>query len=242
MSAQPAPLILFVSKDVNLRKLQVEILLQAGYSGVAAEGMDDVTRILDAENKNVSIAMVDFTFSQLDRIELARSIKKTAPATLIMILHASAHDNPFVDAAIDTRNSPQAVLEAVSYLLLRKRVRSHHHSELTGKYLIYVDSDRRLVEMTDGVCQLLGYRRAELIGRTIEDISHLDYRKVEHLFQTFLEDGGMTGDYVLRHRSGRPIAVKYEARVFEDGCMISRLEPQLNQSCTTRPQPGTLAG
>jgi len=241
-SSGQSPLILCVSKDPILRKLETEILLQAGYLGIASEGLNDINEVLRAKNRNLQIATLDFTLTQNDRITLARLIKEAAPKTSIVVLHASGHDNPFIDAAIDTRNSPHAILEAVSYLLLRQRVRNHHHSELTGKYLIYADKNRQLVEMTDSVCQLLGYQRTQLIGRTIEDISHLDYRQVEHLFQTFLEDGGMTGDYVLRHRSGRPIAVKYEARVFEDGCMISRLEPQVNQSWTTQPQPDTLAG
>jgi|ERR1700694_5939853 len=224
MSTPYRPLILCVSKDPSLRKLQTEILIRAGYSGISAAGIADVEEILPANS--VALMVLDFTLNRSERIALARRVKEADPTALVLVLHSSGHDNPFVDAAVDSRTSPNALLEAVSYLFLRKRVRSHQHPELNGKYLIYADKSRQLVEMTDHVCQLLGYQRTRLIGRTIEDISHVHYQQVEQMFHTFLEDGSLAGDYVLRHRSGKPIKVKYEARVFEDGCMISSLEPQ----------------
>src|SRR5690348_11607583 len=39
----------------------------------------------------------------------------------------------------------------------------HPHPEVAGKYVVFVNANREYVTFTDGVCELLGYTRSELL-------------------------------------------------------------------------------
>jgi PAS domain-containing protein len=102
---------------------------------------------------------------------------------------------------------------------------AHGHPELTGaKFVVFTDSARRYVDCTESVCELLGYSRAELLTRNIEDVS-FDEGDAPKLFAEYLQRGQMEGEYVLRHKSGVPIPIRYRALVFPDGCTAAIWEP-----------------
>ena len=103
---------------------------------------------------------------------------------------------------------------------------SHAHSEIDGKYVAFVDANRRYVEVTDGVCQLLGYSREELLARTIDDISAPELRsEVPKIFRQYIENGGLEGQYSLLAKDGRRILIRYQSKVYPDGCRVARWEP-----------------
>jgi PAS domain-containing protein len=106
-----------------------------------------------------------------------------------------------------------------SYLL------SHHHPEVEGaEFAVFTDTSRRYVDCTEGVCHLLGYDRPELLARTIDNVSfHED--EVSKLFAEYLRRGRMDGEYVLRHKSGAPVSIRYRAFVFSDGCTAAVWDP-----------------
>jgi PAS domain-containing protein len=102
---------------------------------------------------------------------------------------------------------------------------SHRHPEVEGaEFAVFTDPSRRYVDCTDGVCRLLGYERSELLVRTIENVSFHD-GEVSKLFAEYLQRGRMDGEYVLRHKSGAPIPIRYRAFVFTDGCAAAIWEP-----------------
>lgn len=89
---------------------------------------------------------------------------------------------------------------------------------------MFVDSNRRYVDCSDGVCRLLGYSRAELLTKRIEDISY-DLHSVPRLFAEFIESGMQTGDFILQGKEGNPIPIKYRSFVFADDCKAAIWEP-----------------
>ena len=101
---------------------------------------------------------------------------------------------------------------------------SHAHPELLDSdYVVFVDSGRRYLDCSPGVHRLLGYRPAELFQMTIEDVSYQD--GTQKMFEQFLTQGSLEGDYVLRHKDGSPVPVRYHAFVFPDGCKAARWDP-----------------
>ena len=102
---------------------------------------------------------------------------------------------------------------------------SHSHPEVEGaEFVVFTDLARRYLDCTDGVCRLLGYQRSEMLARNIENVSFHD-REVSKLFAEYLRRGKMDGEYVLRHKDGNPIPIRYRAFVFADGCTAAVWEP-----------------
>lgn len=102
---------------------------------------------------------------------------------------------------------------------------SHFHREVDGaEFVVFTNTSRRYVDCTDGVCRLLGYERSEMLARTIENVSFHD-GEVSKLFAEYLRLGKMDGEFVLRHKDGKPIPIRYRAFVFDDGCTAAVWEP-----------------
>src|ERR1700676_509477 len=94
---------------------------------------------------------------------------------------------------------------------------SHSHSEIAGEYVVFVDANRRYVEVTDGVCRLLGYSREELLAKTIDDITAPDLRgQVPETFRQYITQGGMGGEFRLIAKDGRRIPIHYQSKVYPD--------------------------
>jgi PAS domain-containing protein len=102
---------------------------------------------------------------------------------------------------------------------------NHHHPELEGaEYVVFVDSSRRYRDCSDGVLRLLGCSRAEILEKTIDDIS-FHAKEVPKLFGLYQRQRKMEGEYILRHKSGMPIPICYRAYIFPDGCNAASWDP-----------------
>jgi PAS domain-containing protein len=102
---------------------------------------------------------------------------------------------------------------------------SHSHPEVKGaEFVVFTNPSRRYLDCTDGVCRLLGYERSEILARSIENVSFHD-GEVPKLFAEYLRRGKMDGEFVLRHKDGNPIPIRYRAFVFADGCTAAVWEP-----------------
>jgi PAS domain S-box-containing protein len=102
----------------------------------------------------------------------------------------------------------------------------HSHPEVSGEYVVFVDTNRRYLDVTNGVCALLGYSRAELLGKTIDDITAPELKSsVSATFQQYVNAGEMSGKYLLLAHDGRRVPIRYESRVFPDGCLVACWEP-----------------
>jgi hypothetical protein len=45
------------------------------------------------------------------------------------------------------------------------------------------------------------------------------------LFEQYVDNGKLEGQYILRHKSGKPIFIQYRSEIFRDGCMAAVWEP-----------------
>lgn len=103
---------------------------------------------------------------------------------------------------------------------------AHSHPELSGEYVVFVDSARRYVEVSEGVCRLLGYTRNEILAMTIDDITPPELRlEVSGKFQQYVARGGLEGEYLLMAKDGRRVPIRYRSRVFPDGCLVAKWTP-----------------
>ena len=104
-------------------------------------------------------------------------------------------------------------------------MREHQHPELqTEKYIVFVDASRRYTDCSNDVCDLVGYDRSEILNKTIDDLS-FDKTSVSHLFEKYVREGLQDGEYILRHKTGKPVLIKYRPWVFDDGCHAAVWNP-----------------
>src|SRR5690348_6781264 len=105
-------------------------------------------------------------------------------------------------------------------------------SEIEGQFSFHVapeftavvDTNRRYLDVSDSFCQLVGYRRDELIGKTYDEISASGTNDIPTVFRLFIKNGYMHGLWMLVHRRGNPILVKYEAWLRPDSQIQSNME------------------
>lgn len=86
---------------------------------------------------------------------------------------------------------------------------------ITPPGVVEVDSHRCYIAVNEAACRLLGYRRDELVGKTIDEISAPSGAHVPAMFHKFKSDGSMKGVFALRRKSGEIIWIRYESSIKE---------------------------
>ena len=104
----------------------------------------------------------------------------------------------------------------------------------TPLYLTIIDLDHRYVEVSDDFCRLVGYGRHELIGRKYDELTAPNTSDIEAVFRMFQELGHMEGLWVLAHRKGARILVRYKCHLRDDLLIEGKLEP-LNIDYSAKP-------
>jgi PAS domain S-box-containing protein len=79
------------------------------------------------------------------------------------------------------------------------------------KYLMVVDIDRRLVEVSDSFCRLVGYSREELIGKRYDDLTAPGTADIGSVYSLLAKAGYMHGLWLFVSREGKRILVRYES-------------------------------
>lgn len=219
----PERTILCVDDEVSGLRVRRMLLESSGYrvliAGSGKEGVDTFSA------QPVDAVLLDYYMPGMSGGEVAAEMKRRKPQVPVILLSAyitvPERTLEMVDAFITKGQPPDFLLTKLDALLRR----AHSHPEMAGDYLMFVNHERRYVEVTDAVCRLLGYRRAEILGMTIEDVAMPAPTEVRQLFQEYRAAGQQRGEFVLRHKTGKPVPVRYEAVVLADGCLASRLTP-----------------
>jgi CheY-like chemotaxis protein len=120
---------------------------------------------------SVDAVILDYNMPKMDGIAVAEMLKKLRSALPIIMLSGypvPAKANRSIDAIIIKGEAPARLLTTTASLL---NIRSHSHIELDGRNIAFVDEQRRYLDVTDGVCELLGYTRSELLSMRIDDVT-----------------------------------------------------------------------
>lgn len=108
------PIVLLTSRDSALCRTQEDVFTQAGYSILTASSPEEANHVL--RNIMFRLVIVDHTLDQMERRDLVRQIRRVAPQTFVVVLHASG-DDCGGDLSIDSRLGVNAVLQQVKHLL-----------------------------------------------------------------------------------------------------------------------------
>jgi PAS domain S-box-containing protein len=113
--------------------------------------------------------------------------------------------------------------EWVRELLRDNRVVSAQHS-VKASYSTLVDADRKYVRVSDSFCELVGYKADELIGKRFDDFTAPNTADPLTVFKLFTKLGYMHGLWVLVHRTGSHILVRYDAWLRADFYIEANME------------------
>ena len=220
-----SPTLLCIDDEENGLKMRKWLLESEGFQVLTA--LDGATGIELFKTCSVDGVILDYNMPVMDGIVVAETLKKLRSAVPIIMLSGypvPAEANQYIDTIITKGESPALLLTKTAALL---HIRSHSHAELEGRYVAFVDEQRRYLDVTDGVCELLGYSRSELLTMRIDDVTAPTIRSsAPPLFEQYLKDGLQRGSYILRHRNGNEIPITYIARAFPDGCLVARWDPK----------------
>lgn len=222
-----SPKILIVDDEETGLRVRQLVLEAEGFRVLAAKNGSEALEIVAREMPDAVIT--DHLMPGMDGVQVAREIKRKHSQIPIVMLSALQNQPDgaaeVTDAFVVKGQAPAVLLDTIASLL---RTDTHSHAEFQGKYVVFVDENRRYIEMTDGVCELVGYTREELLQMKIDDLAAPSQTKhVAPLFERYVKDKGMDGTFELKNKSGNLVPIRYHSRVFPDGCMVASWEPQL---------------
>jgi PAS domain S-box-containing protein len=102
--------------------------------------------------------------------------------------------------------------------------RTHKRGQVTPAYTTVVDNTRVYVDVSHSFCQLVGYARAELLGMRYDHLTAPNTADIPATYNLFSKLGYLHGLWVLLHRTGYRILVRYESWVRQDTHIESNIE------------------
>ena len=178
MPAQPT--LLCIDDEENGLKMRKWLFEAEGFRVFTA--LDGPTGIDLFKSRPIDVVILDYNMPDMDGIAVAETLKKvrsTVPIIMLSGYPVPAKANRSIDALLTKGESPAALLTTTASLL---RIRSHSHRELDGSNIAFVDEQRRSLDVTDGVCALLGYSRSELLTMRIDDVTAPVMRRKPPIF------------------------------------------------------------
>ena len=95
------------------------------------------------------------------------------------------------------------------YRPLGSKIPDEHCVKVCPDYIAVFNERRRFVEVSLSFCKLLGYAEAELIGRPFEEFTVPHTNHIPILLQLLFDNGYLQGIWVLAHRSGTKLFVRF---------------------------------
>ncbi len=84
--------------------------------------------------------------------------------------------------------------------------------DTTVDALLLADNEARYVDVNPAACELLGYSREELVGKTIWDVTPASRQQSgQEQWESFTEEGDLAGEYMLVRKDGSRIMVEFSA-------------------------------
>jgi PAS domain S-box-containing protein len=192
--------------------------------GYKVSPVDTVNKALEALRQQPAFLVVIGVLNLpqvADAVIQALRGEASAPPILSLVKRPAGE----VDYTLPAMAGPEELL----FVIGEAFIRSHGHTAPADDCYMFVDQERCYIHVTDAAAELLGYRRGELLGRSIDDIAAPDM-DVKERFDEYVRDGSQAGMFRLRRRNGELITIAYHAEVLADGCMVSHLFPTPVQS------------
>jgi PAS domain S-box-containing protein len=95
-----------------------------------------------------------------------------------------------------------------------------HHAEIRSQYTALIDLERKYIEVSDTFCRLLGRTRTELIGHRFDEVTAPNSVDIQAVYDVFMRAGYSHGLWLLVHRTGTRILVRYDALLSEDKIVV----------------------
>jgi PAS domain S-box-containing protein len=87
-----------------------------------------------------------------------------------------------------------------------------------------VDKDRKYVDVSEGFCKLVGYKAEELIGTRYDELTAPETADIQTTYNLFVRLAYMHGLWMLVHRTGYRILIRYESWRRWDANIQSNIE------------------
>jgi PAS domain S-box-containing protein len=97
-------------------------------------------------------------------------------------------------------------------------------ANVPATYTAVVDQDRKYVHVSNSFCELVGYKVEELIGTRYDHLTALNTADIPTTYNLFSKLGYMHGLWMLVHRTGYRILVRYEAWLRPDTNIQANIE------------------
>ena len=91
-------------------------------------------------------------------------------------------------------------------------------------YTTVVDQDRKYVHVSNNFSELVGYKIEELIGTQYDHLTVPNTADIPTTYTMFSKLGYMHGLWMLNHRTGHRILIRYEAWARPDKNIQSNIE------------------
>ena len=102
--------------------------------------------------------------------------------------------------------------------------RTHKRGQVKPAFTTVVDNTRMFVDVSESFCELVGYKRAELLGTRYDHLTAQNTTDIPATYNLFTKLGYMHGLWVLLHRTGYRILVRYESWLRSDTHIESNIE------------------
>jgi PAS domain S-box-containing protein len=216
-----SPKILCVDDEPNVLVLRKVLLGSAGYDVLVAEEGQSGLKVF--RDTHVDVVVLDYKMPGMTGDEVAREMRRIRPSVPLLLVTAyvdlPARCTAIFDSVVVKGESPLRLLEEIG-LALHRTSRA-----FTSEYIAVVDNQRRYVDVTDGVCKLVGYEKEELLRMTIDALAHPSVANTPELFQQYVRDGFQEGNFILKHKSGAPVPIRYRAKILKDGSYAAEWFP-----------------
>ena len=97
-------------------------------------------------------------------------------------------------------------------------------AKVPSTYTAVVDQDRKYIHVSESFCELVGYEVRDLIGTRYDLLTALNTADIPTTYNMFSKLGYMHGLWMLVHRTGYRILVRYEAWLRPDSNIQANIE------------------
>lgn len=220
--------ILYVEDDPTLVEMYGYILGRAGHRfSSAADGESGLQAALELDP---DLVLLDMRLPRMQGLTVLEQLRRRLYGGEVWItsnedeaeLRRQAESNGATRWLVKSQTSPshlRKLVEDWSGSALLQFRSANNLRDLRGRSideieenLLVTDDSGAYVAASDRALDILGYERAELLGRHIWDIApDWEISLAQESFEAFKGDGAQRGRFVLRTKSGALLTIKYEA-------------------------------